>query len=446
MAPVVNGRTYLRELSAFAGAAEAPGADAGDDLVVAGFRFPAEFAGAVRSIDLRRPEQRPADRIFVMAQRRDHASDMFEANLESLGASVWTSFFVGYDRLMSDCLTSRVAGEVIDAVTDWVSQDAPAGDSRSVDGRSGLLLGSAWREKRVLIDEMAGVLTMPRGTATGRVMLVLNAGATPQQGAGGQVVAYARGLAAEGVATLRIDLPGIGDSPSSHSVRPNLYSPDLRRGLGAVLDWLEARNLRDITLLGVSSGAFQAFEAALEQDRIHRIVLVNPLCFQWSASDALQVETWHRRRANEVANRLREAEQIPAPADIGALAAFALPLAHRFARSSVDALRTLAALGGGSNSVQRRFAQLSQRGVEIVLVHGESDPSREELARWMGPDGVMALALPGVSLHVVPGADHLMTTPAAQSALRDILFATMGAAQKAQAEEAQPTEAKVAAA
>jgi alpha-beta hydrolase superfamily lysophospholipase len=93
-------------------------------------------------------------------------------------------------------------------------------------------------------------------------------------------VEIARELARSGIASLRFDLAGIGDSEASPHGTPHLYGA-LSEDMRAAIDWLHAHGIRDLTVFGTYSGAYQAFHAAVSDRRIASIALVNQLCFIW---------------------------------------------------------------------------------------------------------------------------------------------------------------------
>jgi pimeloyl-ACP methyl ester carboxylesterase len=115
-------------------------------------------------------------------------------------------------------------------------------------------------------------------------------------------VEMTRELARSGIASLRFDLAGIGDSLAAETGAPLLYGA-LSDDIAAAIDWLEKRGIRDLTVFGSCSGAYQAFHAAISDRRIKRIALVNQLCFVWGPAYAVQLETWRRTKAADVAAR-----------------------------------------------------------------------------------------------------------------------------------------------
>lgn len=108
-------------------------------------------------------------------------------------------------------------------------------------------------------------------------IVFINEGNTPHIGQSRMWVELARAGAAAGLRCVRVDLSGIGDS----SVRPG-QEPHVTRALEAFDDIRDiARSVspgdpRNIVLVGLCSGAYQALEAALDL-RLRGISMLNPI-------------------------------------------------------------------------------------------------------------------------------------------------------------------------
>jgi pimeloyl-ACP methyl ester carboxylesterase len=207
---------------------------------------------------------------------------------------------------------------------------------------------------------------------------------------------------------------------------PPLYSA-LTADIAAAIDWLEARGIRDITVFGSCSGAYQAFHAAISDRRIKRIALVNQLCFVWGPAYAVQLEAWRRTKATEVAARDdARNDTVSALSARGLLARTippAKPLVKRLLRHGTDLLVRGQLRWSGNNLVERWFAELSRRGTRVLLVYSDNDPGLAELERYMGPDGSRATAMPGVTKRLIENADHTFTPSEARRRLREALQA-----------------------
>jgi len=130
---------------------------------------------------------------------------------------------------------------------------------------------------------LLGILTTPdadKAVANAPVAVVINAGIVHRVGPFRLHVHMARQLAERGFSTLRMDLSGLGDS----QVRSGkLKSNDERAILDVsdALDYLkEATGQDQFVLLGLCSGAFNAHQVAVEDDRIVGSVFMDGIVFR----------------------------------------------------------------------------------------------------------------------------------------------------------------------
>lgn len=122
---------------------------------------------------------------------------------------------------------------------------------------------------------LVGTLTLPsRGDVTGgpQGLILFNAGVLPRTGPHRINVKLARGLASMGVATLRFDLHGHGDSGRADGSLG--YHQQTDSDLREAMDELGRRaGVRKFAILGFCSGAYPAFRAALAETRVNAILL-----------------------------------------------------------------------------------------------------------------------------------------------------------------------------
>jgi hypothetical protein len=137
-------------------------------------------------------------------------------------------------------------------------------------------------------DRLVGILTEPVSAADADLCAVLlNAGAVRHIGPQRLWVEVARRWAALGVTTLRFDVAGVGGSEGDSSAyfnRGAFQRSDFAVQVTAALDELERRGGPSRFLVGgVCSGAYWGLHAALEDERIHGLLLINLLAFHWTA-------------------------------------------------------------------------------------------------------------------------------------------------------------------
>jgi pimeloyl-ACP methyl ester carboxylesterase len=431
LAPPTSGRAYIRELKALAHLLVAPDADAAsyDGLEVAGFRVARKTLASLAELDWPQLRIAAAPRLLLMHPDNAPAKPL-AGRLHGFASTIEEAPFDAYARMMCDPTASVVPNAAIARLTKWLAAEAPVGEANPVAHRTSVLVGESYLEAPAMFGEtrrLTGIFCRSlAGHQPRKAIVFVNAGAIYHIGWARMHVDMARDMARAGIASLRFDLGGIGDSEAPPEGVPPLYSA-LSADIAAAIDWLEARGIRDITVFGSCSGAYQAFHAAISDRRIKRIALVNQLCFVWGPAYAVQLEAWRRTKATEVAARNdARNDTVSALSPRGLLARTippAKPLIKRLLRHATDLLVLGQLRWTGKNLVERWFEELSRRGTRVLLVYSDNDPGLAELERYMGPDGSRATAMAGVTKRLIENADHTFTPSEARRRLREALHA-----------------------
>jgi hypothetical protein len=135
---------------------------------------------------------------------------------------------------------------------------------------------------------LSGVLTEPVASSVevGLCAILLNPGAVRRIGHHRMWVEVARRWAARGVSTLRLDVLGVGDSDGAedlYAARTSFQRHELAKQVIAACDELERRGLPGRFIVGgLCSGGYWGLHAALADERVRGLLLVNLLAFYWS--------------------------------------------------------------------------------------------------------------------------------------------------------------------
>lgn len=435
LAPPPSGRAHRRELAVLARLVDGMGGGVLADgaIEIAGFRLDAATLERLAAIDPTAPAARPAARVTLVGDVGSAGLGRIAEGCAALGAAVDRRPFEGYARMMCDPTASEPARAMVaDLVAHLAAGAPPALPSSPPPVVVARLDGDGWVEERFVFgDGLAGVLCRPaEPIAGGRAAIWLNSGRNPHIGWARQAVDLSRRLAGDGVAVLRIDLAGIGDSPAhAHTPPTALYHDVGKADVRAAIDEAARRGFGRPWVIGACSGAYQAFHSAIDDERIAGIVLVNQLCFVWDASYETQLSAWMTARPGEFASEAGAAERAggsearPSPIGRGWRAA------KRRLRRGLDLARRLAnALRGPrSGFVEGRFGALAKRGVAVSIVLSEGDRAVAEFELHTGPGGRRVAGLPGLEILMIPNADHSLTPAAARARLGDHLAARLGA-------------------
>ncbi|MDE2318291.1 MAG: hypothetical protein KGK02_01170 [Rhodospirillales bacterium] len=209
-----------------------------------------------------------------------------------------------------------------------------------------LSFGSFWR--------LNGILSRPRiNKYPGFSVLICNSGGNPRHGFARFGVECARSLAEAGIASLRFDFAGLGDSihySDGTDLQTDPFTEDRTNDISEALDTLEALGFTRFALHGLCSGAYHALRGACTQKRIVQLISVNLPWF------SLQPEK-------------------PGPGS-----------------SAQNCLRTLI-----------------RRDIASLFLFGQQDTGLKQFERHFGADGRFLPDSPVIELCVLPELDHELT-------------------------------------
>ncbi|MCX7231100.1 MAG: hypothetical protein NTW15_19210 [Burkholderiales bacterium] len=457
VAPVLSGRAFVRELRAFSmAAAPVSEPDPRGLHEVGGCAFDEAAWQALAAIDVGAFEGRLPPRVLVLEARRTAGLDAWAARLAEGGARLEVQGFEGADAMMRDPHEVEVPHPMLATVVRWtaevaaasrgaatsdspsrrvcgVAQDGP--DAARIVGPDGVV-----HVERVLRlgreRALVGVLAEPaegRAAVRRAGVVILNAGAAHRVGPSRLSVMLARRLAALGHPVLRLDLPGLGDSPA----RPGdpdgvVYAPDALESVAVAVDWMRAWPQADgCRLVGLCSGAYHAFKAAVAGLPVQGIVAINPLTFFWHGDAADGPEAEHRMIADAV--RLKTAAAKPgawrrvvrgevAVADIASI------VARRAAGSLAKAQRALARRIGRpiGDDLEAELSAVARRGVPMHFVFAAHEPGPALLEFGGGATARRLAARGALTLQELPDSDHTFTRRAARERLLPVVAARLG--------------------
>jgi pimeloyl-ACP methyl ester carboxylesterase len=232
--------------------------------------------------------------------------------------------------------------------------------------------------------------------------VLLNGGALRHIGPSRTWVEIARRWAARGVPTVRIDMPGIGESDGdAREPVPDasFYTPQRTEQTLAILDRLAELGLPDRFVLGgLCSGAYWSLHAALADPRVRGALMINLYSVFWSAElvaerdtkeslGALRGRAWRR-----LVNRDLTAAQAKT-----ALAAIRPSQLRSSAGNPVERSQ--------SQEIERAFDRLREQGTHGLMLFSRGEGLYDQLVR----QGIVAGIdrWPNLSVAQLPTTDHM---------------------------------------
>ncbi|MFM0203768.1 esterase [Paraburkholderia fungorum] len=438
VAPVITGKRYVRELgmqhqswlSTPNGLQVAQSNDDGRAVGAYGFQLYPDTLEQLAAVDLEKHAGHVARRVLLHdTWDNPHINRLLECYRRQ-GVQADLQIFPEYDKFLVDPWYSVPPRNAFNSVLAWLGLPpgmqaqpaldvlAPAADAR-IDFAAGhetpVVFGGA---------RYVGVFCRPRRALRGApAVLFVNTGGVHRIGEGRVAVLMARRLAAQGIASLRMDLGGLGDSQRRDD-SPTLGVVYARHGVTdakAGVDWLLAAGYPKVVMFGVCSGAYVSIHTALAHPAVVGCMSVNLPFFVWRRSQM-------RPGARPVESSLVYWRSIR---DLrkwcGLLTGHAngmtifLELARRWcarviARTSGPFERCIG-FTTSTGAIRRLVTGLEHKGVQTSLVYGSLDAGLEELAIHFGPNGSEFEELTNVTAKVLERVDHALFSRSAREAV-----------------------------
>jgi len=427
MAPVVSGVAYQRELALLAKLSEGRMAVGGRETPhQPATLFTAEKTFSVESLRLGQGGQKPAERILIVSEAVSASGKALGQRLRTLGSEVNDQPFQGFAELMVQPEWAHYPEHAFGKVLDWLRRDAAsAGDgSKPIANRppqvNAELFPSGAHEVAIHFREeraLFGIQCVPDTPREGRPGIVfLNTNAVPLGGMNRIWVSMARRFAALGFTSLRFDVHGVGDSSSTPTKFPAV--PRIEHAsvdVAAAISRLQGQGCSTITLVGFCWGAQLAYNAALADDRVTNLIMINAGRNFWdpgAGDESLQPFSTHLRLLRDPTKwksfkkgeiTLRDTTE------------FVQHLIRAGAKATYDRV-------AGADTARRKTIQnlrsFKGRGTRMLLVHGSDDTYLAEFEDYFGVPRHGFGSLLNIHTHFFPGVSHRFP---AEKSLSDLI-------------------------
>ena len=356
--------------------------------------------------------------------------------LETLGGDVDRLPFLGEAEFLTEPVTSRIPYDAFAHLAAWIGRS-------EVRGRGGPL--GTWPPGHAITFQhgtetplrfgpnkrLFGILCRPSHSAPrAPIAIMVNTGRSRHTGDARFYVTLARDLAAQGIASLRMDIAGLGDSDSDPRVGETvLHDVATCRDVSSAIDEVTTMGWNNAALIGICSGAFLAFQSALRDPRVTSVDLINQQRFLASAEPAAaSAPPPLRRPAGFYLKSLLRGFAWRAIFSgrvdvVGVLLGVLRPVLGRYTRWMGRQYEMITGRQTGSGAVHRLFRQLSERRVRVRLWYGEADPGWPELESWFGRRGAGVHRFRGIDLRTMPESDHALHGGEARARLAVLLCA-----------------------
>jgi alpha-beta hydrolase superfamily lysophospholipase len=420
-----SGRQLLHELTLSARIAQRvwqtnQPVDDGNWFESHGLRINRATRDALNALDIRKLPCPPAAQALLLDSADHPAARNLVQALQGIGTTTSLEVCEDLDRMQRDSSDAEVPYVAFGRIVGW-TQSLPSqpGTCRvqPFNCSATLEIGLA-REMPIRFGPdraLFGILSMPAWPRPDSpAVLLINTSANPRWGNARIAVDIARSLAADGIASLRMDGSGMGDTAPQTGETGKPYSEVVTRDVQHAVEELAQRSQQSVVLLGACSGAYHALETAYRDAKVGGLILVNLQRFVWREGDPsdivrrsalrptrfylrniLRAQAWLRllRADFDVANMVR---------------VFAARLLRRALADIDPVLNLLSRRPTQVRQVRQAVAAIERRGVPMLYVLGKNDPGVEELAEYFGRDGWRLRRQRNVTVRLLEGADHTL--------------------------------------
>jgi hypothetical protein len=265
-----------------------------------------------------------------------------------------------------------------------------------------------------------GMLCEPEGCRSDLAVVITAGGRDPHCGWARSAVALARAFSASGIASLRIDFSGLGDSIgplNGDKAFSPVFETDRSGDISAALGKLEDLGYRRFAVRGHCASAYHAFHAAMVEPRISTLVLLNmPVLASSTTEDVdlvsrkaltlghyvrklARAETWTRMVQGKMTLRLFLRARLAVVAE----------WFHNESASEDDG-------PGSAASASQCVKALSRRGVRSLFLFTEDDIGMKVFHRELG-----RRHFEGTRLVVIPGDDHAIARSETQRLVAQVM-------------------------
>ncbi|MDB5555028.1 MAG: polysaccharide biosynthesis protein [Rhizobium sp.] len=427
LAPALNGRAYLREVSLWSkvvdqGLGLREDQRDNDGVSIASLKLPAGVAEAIRKTNLTAPQSAVAGQVLVLERPVRMSDTGFADGLRVLGAHVVFDVYEGYDDLVANPTIQKMPMETIAKLIGWLGHINPVTEGMRTPEIAlppAELTGEGYRERFMRFgdnDHLYGVFCMPEVRQEAASVLILTTAYDRSAGWGRSGVNTARELARHGIASFRYDTANVGDSvPLPEAPRQILYSTTQNRDVDAALDLMERELGGKVLVSGRCSGGYLALRNAVLDQRLCGVVSVNPFVLYWDperpVDSGLQfvprsLDDYGQRFARVETLKRLFAGEIDIPA---AGRNIAIAIARRLARKATPLVRQLPGNRHIHREVKDSFRTFQERQIPVSLIYSEGDVGLDDLHLHFGEQGSGLGSYGNVTLTMLPDTDHNLT-------------------------------------
>lgn len=432
LAPPRSGQAFVRELKMLEASTHPTPAPAPWDLVAAGFGLSKATATSLKHVRL--PDTLSGLPVALVDRQEAPTGPDWPHKLATHGSAIVYTTANGYPdmqrpayevvpaRAFFDQAASRLRAFAHTAIACPRNAPTPSQQTTTWMPHRGKRVRE-WATPHFNAKGMAAIVVQPDPEATPNhsathTVLVLNSSTEHRVGPNRFWVDWARDVALEGITVVRLDLPGIGESEGGYTpAASQVYRDDAVNSTRQAMDWLgEQLGTKQWALVGLCSGAYHAISVALQDERVNRVLAINPLVFPPTSVENLDLTTGNAMQHMVAAHTLKSAKDpqrwlrlLRGESDIRLIVQSMLGLTRtKCVKQGLDLGRRLKLLP--ATPLATSLTTATARGCRFHFVFDANEPGWAILKEDIGSLADRMLANGRFTLDTIPNGGHSFAT------------------------------------
>ena len=428
--PYVNGRAFSRDLKMIDRVLHSESEDP-SFINGGGYPFSQESLTALDAINLSKSPILKVKRVLSIEDSNLPPNSRLENHLRTF-SELKTIRCDGLQKMIKPASESVVPYDNLQMIKSWfedtyqVKETVPNISWQSTDYST-----SDFSETTIDLSEgnsskigLFGVLTKPVGNYESVVLLV-NAGSGHHVGPNRLNVEMARYLAKHNIASIRFDISQLGESAADiHDLSNHPYNQEAVSDIASALPAIKNRFAKKIHLVGLCSGAYNFFHAALmsKGGDIESLVICNPLTFYWKEGDSIYSpqsaklasgSSNYKEQSKDLNKWIKLAKdpvrlfRVIKRVAFGVIAKFLSPIRLGLMKKGLYPLQKL----------DRDLIELASRGISLACLYSEGEPGFQILKAEAPVFLAKNRNKDSLKVRLIKHADHTFSTVRARDKL-----------------------------
>jgi len=437
--PVLKGKNLLREIKLLESSSETNHEPSGL-LEYSGLSFNEQDEEAISLLDFSQYELHKSTRVLAII---DSTSKRLVKILDQWKDDIALDYYSSKEteHLLVDAHFSKVALETNAAILHWIKDTLPQEKS------TGLQIPIEGLKSELKVDfnlfethsfsqnnYFVTVTNKEKAPSSHPRVIFLNSGSNHQVGPHRLYVTLSRSIAAQGYEVVRLDMPGLGETPAIVNETENdSYMPEPTKFLET---WYKETfdDNKPIILIGLCSGAFHSFKAVAESQTmpIQGGLLINPLTFYWeegmSIDDAPSISfgkwNWYKQSMKDWRRwkKLLSGKVALKPVFNVIKERIASEIASRKSQSTESEQQEGFIV---SKNVAQSINEIAEKERFLRFIFSNNDPGLDILMSQAKKAVKASMKSQRLSINVIANADHTFSRAAARKKLDEEVLALL---------------------